>query len=305
MTASGGVRLPTRGAAPALDGATGWLNSAPLDSRQLRGKVVLYVFWTYTCINWLRTLPYVRAWAQAYGDLGFVVIGVHTPEFTFEKDIDNVARAVAAQDVGFPIVLDSDYRIWDAFDNHYWPALYLADHRGALRYEHFGEGSYAEAEGAIQQLLRDTGATVDSTLAEPEFRAVEEPADWAQLESPETYLGYARGDGGVSLSEEWTVHADRITADAAAATISVRFHARDLHLVMKPTDPAGSVRFLVRLDGREPGAAQGIDVDASGIGLLTEPRMYQLVRQPGPITHRMAEISFPDGGAEAFVLTFG
>jgi hypothetical protein len=291
--------------APALDGATGWLNSAPPAPRELRGQVVLYVFWTYTCINWLRTLPYVRAWEHSYRDLGFVVIGVHTPEFTFEKDFDNVARAAAEQDVGFPIVLDSDYQIWDAFDNHYWPALYLADHRGALRYEHFGEGRFVETEPAIQQLLRDTGATVDRTLTDPAFRAVEEPADWEQLESPETYLGYARGDGGVSLSEQWTAHADRVSADGADATLSIRFHARDLHLVMKPTSTATSVRFRVRLDGREPGDAHGIDVDASGAGLLAEPRMYQLVRQHGAIKHRTAEISFPDGGADAFVLTFG
>jgi thiol-disulfide isomerase/thioredoxin len=302
---SGHVRLPRRGAAPELNAATGWLNSAPLGMRELNGKVVLYAFWTYTCINWLRTLPYVRAWADAYADRGLTVVGVHTPEFAFEKDIENVKRAVAAQDIRFPVALDSEYAIWTAFDNHYWPAFYLADHEGTLRYEHFGEGRYVQTEQALKQLLRDAGAEVDDSLVQSHARPVEEPADWDHLKSPETYLGYARSDGAVSLSDAWTVRPDRISAREPAAELAIRFHARDLHLVMAPSVQGTPVPFQVTIDGHEPGDDHGFDVDAAGLGYLAEPRMYQLVRQHGPITNRDAAISFPDAGADAYVLTFG
>jgi thiol-disulfide isomerase/thioredoxin len=287
VTISRQTSLPHRRVAPPLDGATGWLNSAPLGPQQLRGRVVLYVFWTYTCINWLRTLPYVRAWEAKYRDRGLVVVGVHTPEFAFEKNIDNVRRAVGRQDVPFPVVLDSDYAIWRAFDNRYWPALYLTDPDGEIRYEHFGEGRYANTEEAIQQLLTEAGVPdIDNDLVAPDPRGVELPADWDELATPETYLGDARGG-------------------LVAPSVGMRFHARDVHLVMKPTDPDVPVRFQVTLDGQAPGGEHGLDVDTAGNGVLAEPRMYQLIRQHRPVEDRIVEVSFLNGGAEAFVFTFG
>lgn len=305
MTDPERILMRERGVAPQLVGATSWLNSAPLTPEQLRGKVVMYVFWTYTCINWLRSLPYVRAWETKYRPHGLVVVGVHTPEFVFEQDLTNVARAVQAQDVQFAVVLDSKYEIWRSFDNHYWPALYLADHRGVLRYEHFGEGRYVATERAVQQLLLDAGADIADDHVEPDGQGVEAPADWDELRTPETYLGSARGDGVASVSDEWAILADRIATRRPGGAISVPFHARDLHLVMKSSDPGGPVRFRVTLDGQAPGDGHGLDVDASGAGVLAEPRMYQLIRQRPPITDRVAEISFPDGGVDAFVITFG
>jgi thiol-disulfide isomerase/thioredoxin len=305
MTAFGRIPLRRRGAAPSLSGATGWLNSPSLSSEDLVGHVVLYVFWTYTCINWLRILPYVRAWAEKYRD-SVVVVGVHTPEFAFERDLDNVARAVRAQRVDFPVALDSEYEIWRAFDNHYWPALYLADQHGVLRYMHFGEGKYPHTERAIQQLLRTADVEFDDTLVEPESRGVEAQADWDELESPETYLGYSRSEGGsVVLSDEWAVKSDRIVADGSNARMTVPFHARDLNLVMKPVNPGVVVTFRVTLDGNNPGTAHGLDIEASGGGVLAEPRMYQLIRQRAGVTDRTAEIEFTGSGAEAYVITFG
>jgi thiol-disulfide isomerase/thioredoxin len=318
------VPLPQRGAAPALTGATGWLDSEPpaLDKR-----VVLYVFWTYTCINWLRVLPYVRAWNAKYGDQGLVVIGIHTPEFAFEREAANVRPAVRSHRIEFPVVLDSNYDIWRAFDNHYWPAMYLADDHGIVRYEHFGEGRYAETEHAIQQVLRESGvADVADDRVAVTGTGDEAPADRDTLETPETYFGYARAESFVSsagavrdrpyaytvptglprnswaLSGDWTIHQDRIAANGPGASIVIRFHARDLNLVMAPVEPAA---FRIRLDGRRPGEAHGLDVEASGVGRLAEPRMFQLLRQPHPITDRTAELSFPDGHAELFVVTYG
>jgi hypothetical protein len=279
--------LSRRGHAPSLGGATGWLNSAPLGQQQLRGRVVLYAFWTYTCINWLRTLPFARAWEAKYRDQGLVVVGIHTPEFAFEKDIDNVTQAVDSQHVAFPVVLDSDYLIWQAFDNHYWPACYLADADGTIRYQHFGEGEYAHTERAIQQLLVDVGVPgVDGDLVAPDPRGVELPADWSELETPESYLTDSR-EGLV------------------APSVGMGFHARDVHLVMKPVDPGRPVRFRVTLDGGAPAGDHGLDVNDAGEGVLDVPRMYQLIRQQRAIDDRVVEVSFPDGGAEAFVFTFG
>ena len=320
------TRLPRGPVAPALTRATGWLNTAPLTEEDLRGHVVMYVFWTYTCINWLRVLPYVRAWEAKYRDQGVVVVGVHTPEFAFEQDIDNVRPAVQSHNIAFPVVLDSDYAIWRRFDNHYWPALYLADGRGVIRYNHFGEGRYADTERAIQELLVESGAAVGDDLVVANGTGDEAPADWAELESAETYLGYERTEGFASvgglgpnlartydapprllrnswaLSGEWTVHRDRIVAGRPGASIVTRFHARDLHLVMTSAERGVPVRFQVRIDGAAPG---GLDVDAAGQGIIEEPRMYQLIRQSHPVTDRTAEITFPDGGAAAFVITFG
>jgi thiol-disulfide isomerase/thioredoxin len=280
-------RLPHRGVAPSLDGATGWLNSAPLGPDELRGRVVLYVFWTYTCINWLRTLPFVRAWETKYHEQGLVVVGVHTPEFDFEKDIDNIRPAVDAQDVAFPVVVDSEYAIWRAFDNHSWPALYLTDADGVIRYEHFGEGRYPNTERAIQQLLVENGvANINHDLVAPTPQGVELQAAWDELATPETYLDDARGE-------------------LVAPSVGLRFHARDVHLVMKPAYPAAPVPFRVTLDGEAPGDDHGLDVDSVGNGLLDEARMYQLIRQQRPIEDRFIEVRFPDGGAAAFVFTFG
>jgi hypothetical protein len=329
MTISQPIRMPQRGFAPVLTGGTGWLNSTPLTPEKLRGHVVLYVFCTYTCINWLRTLPYVRAWDAKYGDHSLVVVGIHTPEFAFERDVGNVRRAADSQHIQFSVVLDSDYALWRSFDNPYWPALYLADHRGVIRYEHFGEGRYETTERAIQQLLFEAGAEVSQDLVEVTGTGEEASADWDDLESAETYLGYGRSEGFTSvdglrrdapheysvpsdlprnswaLSGEWRIRPDRIAAHRPGANLVTGFHARDLNLVMTRADQALPRRFRVSVDGRAPGDAHGLDVNAAGTGLVVEPRMYQLLRQQHPITDRTAEITFPDGGAEAFVITFG
>jgi hypothetical protein len=279
--------LPRRGPAPPLDGATEWINSAPPGPEDLRGSVVLYAFWTYTCINWLRTLPYVRAWDAKYRGRGFVVVGIHTPEFAFEKDADNVRRAVKAQDVAFPVALDSKYEIWRAFDNHYWPALYLTDVDGEIRYEHFGEDRYRHTEQAIQHLLHDAGASgVPGELVELDLHGVELPAAWTELETPESYLTETR-------------------AGLVTPNLGMRFHARDVHLVMKPAAFDVWVPFRVTLDGQAPGGDHGLDVDSAGRGVLDEARMYQLIRQRRPIQDRVVEVSFPGGAAEAYVFTFG
>lgn len=295
---------------PSFGGATAWLNSEPLDTEALRGRVVLVDFWTLTCINWLRQEPYVRAWSRAYRDDGLVVVGVHTPEFSFEHDIDLVRRATAERDIDYPVALDNDYDIWRAFDNHYWPALYLVDADGVVRDHHFGEGRYEQSERAIQQLLGVERATVAVTGT-----GVEAAADWDQLRTPETYLGYHRGERFTSpnghlrlnhwsLAGQWTVGTENVVLHQAGGSITFRFHARDAHLVLSSVVPQ-PIPFRVLLDGAAPGASHGVDVDADGTGVLRDGRLYQLVRQHDTIHHRTLEITFDESGAEAYAFTFG
>jgi thiol-disulfide isomerase/thioredoxin len=315
---------------PSFDGATGWLNSPPLSAEGLRGKVVLVDFWTYTCINWLRTLAYVRAWAQKYDEDGLVVVGVHTPEFPFERNVDNVTWAAKDMDVEYPIAIDSEYRVWRAFDNRYWPAVYIADAAGKIRHHQFGEGGYDECERVIQQLLHDAGRDrVDDDLVSVAPTGFEVQADWADLQTPETYLGYEQAQNfespdGVgydeprtyfvpdplrlnrwALSGDWTIERGSSVLNAADGGITFRFHARDVHLVMGPRSPGMSVAFRVLLDGEPPGDSHGLDVDERGQGTVVKQRLYQLVRVAGPIDDRTVEISFLDPGAEAFAFTFG
>ncbi|TCM46889.1 redoxin domain-containing protein [Kribbella sp. VKM Ac-2568] len=324
------IRLTVQGELPSFAGATGWLNSPPLTEVRLRGKVVLVNFWTYTCINWLRQLPYLRAWAAKYADQGLIVVGVHTPEFGFEADVDNVVRAVREMKIEYPVAIDSDYAVWTAFSNHYWPALYFADVDGLIRQRHFGEGKYELSEQVIQQLLAEAGSTnTGRELATVDARGAEAPADWGSLRSPETYLGFARTQGFLSagrvapgmphiytaptalelnhwaLSGEWTMTEQATALNAANGSIVSRFHARDLHLVMGPAEPATSVRFRVLIDGQPPGAARGVDVDEQGNGTATEQRLYQLVRQRDQITDRTFEITFLDPHVEVYAFTFG
>jgi len=324
------VQLPIEGELPSLGGATAWLNSLPLAATDLRGKVVLIDFWTYTCINWLRTLPYVRAWAEKYRDHAVVVIGVHTPEFSFEHDLENVRRAAKDMRVSYPIAIDNDYAIWSAFNNHYWPALYLVDAQGRIRYHQFGEGAYEQSEMILQQLLAEAGiGGIAHELVSVDAQGAEAAADWGDLRSPENYVGYERTenfaspDGAVvdkprvysaparfslnhwALAGEWTVGRGATVLHAANGRIAYRFHARDLHLVMGPAARGASVRFRVLIDGQPPGAAHGSDVDDQGNGTVTEQRLYQLIRQPKPIADRQFEIEFLDAGVEAFAFTFG
>ncbi len=324
------VHLPIEGELPSLSGATAWLNTPPLAAADLRGKVVLIDFWTYTCINWLRTLPYVRAWAEKYRDHGVVVIGVHSPEFPFEHDLENVRRAAMDMRVEYPIAIDNDFAIWQAFTNHYWPALYLVDAQGHLRYHHFGEGAYELSEMILQHLLAEAGMSgFDQELVSVDAQGADAAADWGSLRSPETYIGYERTDnfsppGGAvldkrrvytapqrlrlnqwALAGEWTVGREATVLHTANGRIAYRFHARDLHLVMGPAARGTSVRFHVRIDGQAPGVAHGIDVDDQGNGTVTDQRLYQLIRQPGHIADRQFEIEFLDAGVEAFVFTFG
>jgi len=323
------IRLPVEGQLPAFEGATGWLNSPPLTDRELRGKVVLVNFWTYTCINWLRQLPYVRAWAEKYSGQGLVVIGVHTPEFSFEHDGDNVGWAVQDTRIGYPVAIDSDYAIWRAFDNHYWPALYVADVQGRIRHHHFGEGEYQRSEMIIQQLLVEAGFGTSQGVVSVDARGVEAPADWATLRSPENYTGYGRTEnfasaGGVvpeepgsymipaklrlnhwALAGNWTMEQEATRLNTGNGQIAYRFHARDVNLVMGPAASGTSVRFQVNLDGSPPRAAQGIDVNADGDGTVVEQRLYQLIRQDGLVTEHTFEITFLDPDVEAYVFTFG
>lgn len=324
------VPFPIEGELLALSRATDWLNSQPLTAAGLRGKVVLIDFWTYTCINWIRQLPYVRAWAEKYRDRGLVVIGVHSPEFAFEKNIDNVRRAASAMRVNYPIAVDSDHVIWRAFKNKYWPALYFVDAQGRIRHHQFGEGEYEQSEMMIQQLLTEAGSGgISSELVVVDGRGAETAADWGSLKSPENYVGYERTEnfaspGGAvldkarvyaapaqlrfnhwALSGDWTVTNQATVLNKANGRIVYRFHARDLHLVMGPAARGTSVRFRVLIDGQPPGAAHGIDVDAQGNGTVTEQRLYQLIRQPQPIADRLFEIEFLDSGVEVFVFTFG
>ena len=322
--------LPVEGEMPSLDRATAWLNSPALTAGSLRGKVVLVNFWTYTCINWRRSFPYVRAWASKYADRGLVVIGVHTPEFSFERDLDNVRREATELAVRYPIAVDNDYALWQAFANQYWPALYFVDGQGRIRHRHFGEGEYERSEQAIQQLLLEGGVGgITRELVSPDARGAEAAADWASLKSPENYLGYARTENFVSpggavrderrayviparlqlnhwgLSGEWTVQKEAVVLNQAKGRIAYRFHARDVHLVMGPAARGLSLPFRVLLDGRPPGAAHGTDVDERGHGTLTTQRMYQLLRQPKPIGDRQFEIEFQESGVEACAFTFG
>jgi thiol-disulfide isomerase/thioredoxin len=303
------------GRMPPLSGATGWLNSAPLTAADLRGKVVLVEFWTYTCINWLRQLPYVRAWAEKYKQHGLVVIGAHTPEFEFEKNLENVRRAAKEMRIAYPIAIDNDYGVWRAFRNSAWPALYFADAQGRIRHHHLGEGDYPRSEKLIQQLLADSGVPRD--LVSPDGRGAEAAADWASLRSPETYLGHERGQNRVnaaaarlrlnqwSAAGDWAARKEAIVLTKPNGRITYRFHARDLHLVMGPAVVGSTVRFRVLIDGKPPGAARGVDIDDEGNGKLTEQRLYQLIRQPKPVADRQFEIEFLDAGAEAFAFTFG
>jgi thiol-disulfide isomerase/thioredoxin len=324
------VQLPIEGELPSLGAATGWLNSPPLTAAGLRGKVVLIDFWTYTCINWLRTLPYVRAWAEKYKDQGLVVIGVHSPEFAFEHNVANVRRAAKDMRVDYPIAIDNDYAIWRAFKNEYWPALYFVDAQGHIRHHYFGEGEYEQSETILQQLLAEAGiGDISHAPVSVDARGIEAAADWGDLKSPENYVGYERSEnfaspGGAvlnrrrvyaaparlrlnqwSLSGDWTMERQAIVLNKANGRIAYRFHARDLHLVMGPAARGTSVRFRVLIAGQQPGAVHGIDVDARGNGMVSDQRLYQLIRQPKPIADRLFEIEFLDSGAEAFAFTFG
>jgi thiol-disulfide isomerase/thioredoxin len=295
-----------------LDGAPVWLNSDPLTAGGLRGRVVLVDFWTYSCVNWLRTLPYVRAWHERYRENGLVVVGVHAPEFGFEHDLDNVRRAARELGVGYPVVIDNKFAIWRSFDNHYWPAVYLVDPEGRIRFHHFGEGAYEAIERAIQRLLG-----LDDDTVRVDAGGLAEAADWDTLGSPETYVGDARGErrsnepaDGLALNHwtlagAWSVGAEDAALAAPGGSIAYRFQARDVNLVLAPPASGDPVRFTVRLDGRPPADAHGLDADAAGEGTVSEPRMYQLVRQPGAVAERTFEITFHDRDVRAYVFTFG
>ena len=312
----------------AIGRATQWLNSPRPAPSDLLGKVVVVNFCTYTCINWLRTLPYVRAWAEKYKQ-GLVMLGVHTPEFAFEKNLDSVRRAVQQMTISYPIVIDNDYSIWRAFKNQYWPVLYFLDPRGRISERHFGEGEYEQSELKIQRLLKEAGVASGGGLVSVEASGVESAADWANLKSPENYLGLERtanfaspGGGEVdrsrvygvpkrlaanqwALAGEWTMSNQAVALERANGRLEYRFHARDLHLVMGPARRESPVRFRVSIDGQAPGAAHGLDVDEGGNGRVVEQRLYQLIRQPGPIVDRQFQIEFSDPGVEAFAFTFG
>ena len=308
---------------PLLGGATGWLNSEPLSPAELRGHVVVVNFWTFTCINWLRQEPYVRAWSQAYRADGLVVIGVHTPEFSFEHELDRVRQATTERGIDYLVAVDNDYEIWSAFDNHYWPALYFVDSDGIIGDHHFGEGRYEQSERVIQQLLG-----IRRELLSVEGVGVEAEADWDHLRTPETYLGYGRGDQFASpdgttfderrayelpehlhlnhwaLAGEWTIGRERVVLDQAGGTIAYRFRARDAHLVLS----AGArepIPFRVLLDGQAPGPSHGVDVDPDGNGVLRDGRLYQLLRVHDAVQERTLEITFLEPGAQAYVFTFG
>jgi thiol-disulfide isomerase/thioredoxin len=290
------------GALSAFDSASVWLNTEPLTAEMLRGRVVLVDVWTYSCVNWLRTLPYVRAWHERYRDRGLVVVGVHAPEFGFEHDLDNVRRALSELDVGYPVVIDNDFAIWRSLDNHYWPAVYLVDGAGRVRFQHFGEEAYEETERAIQRLLG-----VAEELVDVDAGGLAEAADWDALRSPETYLGSARGEpgGDWALAGEWSLEQEAAVLDGRAGTISCRFEARDVNLVLAPPESGGPVRFSVRLDGEPPAADHGLDVDEHGSGAVSEPRLHQLVRRRGPVRPATVEIAFDCPGVRAYVFTFG
>jgi thiol-disulfide isomerase/thioredoxin len=315
---------------PGLEGATGWLNSPPLAPADLRGKVVLIDFWTYTCINWLRTLGYVRAWAAKYADHGLVVIGVHTPEFPFERDVENIRAAVKEMRVDYPVAIDSHYAVWNAFANRYWPAVYIADAEGKIWHHQFGEGGYEECERVIQRLLRDAGRDgFGEDVVAVDLEGFEIQADWAHLESPETYLGYQQGrnfasPGGGDLDErrtyavpdnlernqwalggDWTIERGLSVLNGSEGRVVFRFHARDVNLVIGPRPKESSVPFRVLVDGEPPGADHGLDVDENGNGAVVQQRLYQLVRRRSGVDDSTVEITFLAPGAEAYCFTFG
>ena len=324
-----GLALPVEGRLASFDGATGWLNSEPLTPEALRGRVVLVDFWTYTCVNWLRTLPYVRAWAAKYSDAGLTVIGVHTPEFGFERSVDNVVALSRTFGVEYPIALDNDYAVWSAFANHFWPAVYIADADGRIRHHHFGEGEYPQTEMVIQQLLMEAGVMdVDQDLVDVGPVGLEVATDWRTLQSPETYVGYGQGTGFASLdvaafdaprryalpplrlnewglAGNWTVARHAAVLNEPSGRIAFRFHARDVNLVMGPAAGGPAVPFRVFIDGEPAHAARGADVGDGGAGTAKEQRTYQLIRQPGRIDERLFEIEFLDAGVEAYCFTFG
>jgi thiol-disulfide isomerase/thioredoxin len=324
------AKLPIEGELPELGGANAWLNSEPVTPAGLRGKVVLVQFCTYSCVNWLRTLPYVRAWDERYRDHGLVVIGAHSPEFPFEHDVERVRPALEAMGVTYPIAIDNDFAVWRAFGNQYWPALYVADADGRLRDHHFGEGRYEGTERVIQQLLAEAGsAGVDHEPVSVDPRGLEVSADFDTLGTGETYVGYARAQNLVasdgvlpdeprayadppalelnqwSLSGNWTVGRRATVMNEPGGRITFRFHARDLNFVLGPSASGDPVRFRVLIDGEVPGPAHGIDVDDEGNGTVTESRCYQLIRQPGSVSDRTFEITFLDAGVQAYVFTFG
>ena len=322
--------LPIEGRLASFEGATGWLNSEPLTPEGLRGRVVLVDFWTYTCVNWLRTLPYVRVWAAKYREAGLTIVGVHTPEFGFERDVDNIVAESRTFGVEYPVAIDSEYGVWRAFANHFWPAVYIADGEGRIRFHHFGEGEYAMQEMVIQQLLRDLGAEgVDEDLVTVEPEGLEVAADWRTLQTPETYTGYGQSSGFAQdevarydepqaytgpaslplnywgLAGTWTVARHAAVLTEPAGRIAFQFHARDVNLVMGPAARGTSIPFRVYLDGRPATDSHGTDVGADGSGTLDAQRTYQLVRQPGLIAARRFEIEFLAAGAEAYCFTFG
>ncbi|MFW7270107.1 thioredoxin family protein [Gluconacetobacter sp. Hr-1-5] len=322
--------LPVEGVMPSLDGAVDWLNSPPLDTRDLRGKVVLVDFWAYSCINCIRTEPYIRAWAEKYRNQGLVVIGVHTPEFRFETNIANIRRAADRFGMSYPIAVDSNRAIWNAFGNQYWPALYFVDAQGRIRHHQFGEGEYDTSERVIQRLLTEAAGEgmAAAGLVAPHAQGAEAAPDMAEIRSEETYLGYERARGFASpqsirpdasksytfgdlalnrwsLQGAWTVGAEHATLDAPGGAITYRFRARDLHLVLGCVAGGKPVRFQVLVDGAPPGADHGSDIDGTGEGIVTDTRLYQLVRQSGPVRERTFEIRFPDPGIAAYSFTFG
>ena len=296
----------------ALDGASVWLNSEPLTADELSGQVVLVDFWTYSCVNWLRTLPYLSAWERRYRDRGLVLVGAHAPEFSFEHDLENLRRATRELGVGYPVVVDNGFEIWRSFGNNYWPAVYLIDREGEVRFHHFGEGAYEETERAIQQLLgiREEIAGVDAG-------GVSEAADLDTIGSPETYLGSARGErrshspalglalNSWALTGGWSVGDESAVLDSSPGSVAYRFLARDVNLVLAPPPAGAPTRFSIRLDGQPPGGDHGLDTDEAGEGSVSEPRMYQLVRQRGRVAERDFEITFEEPGVRAYVFTFG
>ncbi|HEY6570022.1 MAG TPA: hypothetical protein VIZ22_07020, partial [Candidatus Limnocylindrales bacterium] len=324
------VDLPDEGHLASFDGATGWLNSEPLTPEGLRGRVVLVDFWTYTCVNWLRTLPYVRAWAAKYAGAGLTVVGVHTPEFGFERDVDNVVAHTRSLGVVYPVAIDSEYGVWRAFGNHFWPAIYLADAEGRIRFHHFGEGEYAMTEMVIQQLLLDAGAEdIGQDLVDVQPAGLEVAAEWRTLRSSETYLGYGQTTGFASgrsaafdqphtyavadglplnawgLAGTWTVARHAAVLNAPGGRIAFQFHARDVNLVMGPASRGAAIRYRVYLDGQLALGALGSDVSPDGSGIVDDQGTYQLIRTPGQVAERRFEIEFLDSGVEAYCFTFG
>ena len=328
MATDANGRLSFYGNMPSLAGATEWLNSGPLTAADIRGRVVVIDFWTFTCVNWIRTAPYRRAWDERYRGYGLTVIGVHTPEFPFETEAKGVRAAINERRIVYPVAVDSDYAIWSAFANRYWPALYVADAEGTIRFQHFGEGRYGESERAIRVLLGALGLA-DEGVVDVEGEGIEAAADWTSLRSPETYLGYDRAERFASpgrpevgdphtyiapsplrlnhwaLAGDWTIGTKAVRSNDAGGRLSFCFRARDLNLVMGPGKGGEPIRFDIRLDGAPPGRARGIDVEEGGEGTAADRRLYQLVRQPGDVDERVFEITFLEPGAEAYAFTFG